>query len=82
MLNLNRLDNENERQYLWRVGKYVDEGLCTWREITPTINKLWRENEEDYRDESAYRKPRASAKAYYEDVFEPMMGNNDFFSEM
>ena len=81
MLDLSRHENENERQYLWRVGKYVEDGKCTWKEITPTINKIWRENEEDYRDESAYRKPRASAKAYYEDVFSHMI-SDDYSKEI
>lgn len=81
MLDLSRHENENERQYLWRVGKYVEDGKCTWKEITPTINKIWRENEEDYRDESAYRKPRASAKAYYEDVFSHMI-SDDYYKEI
>ena len=80
-MDLSRHENENERQYLWRVGKYVDEGKCSWKEITPTINKLWRENEEEYRDESAYRKPRASAKAYYEDVFSHMI-DGEYLNEI
>ena len=80
-MDLSRHENENERQYLRRVGKYVDEGKCSWKEITPTINKLWRENEEEYRDESAYRKPRASAKAYYEDVFSHMI-DGEYLNEI
>lgn len=80
-MDLSRHENENERQYLWRVGKYVDDGKCSWKEITPTINKLWRENEEEYRDESAYRKPRASAKAYYEDVFSHMI-DGEYLNEI
>lgn len=48
-------------------------GKCSWKDITPTINEQWREDEEHYRDESAYRKPWQNAKAYYEEVFSKMM---------
>lgn len=66
---------ENERQYIWRVSQYVSEGKITWRELADIINEKWRDSEEDYRDESAYRKSVASARAYYEDVFSKMIGS-------
>ena len=68
-------ENETEREYIWRVGKYVSEGKITWKELANIINEKWRDSEEEYRDESAYRKPFQSAKSYYEDVFSKMISN-------
>lgn len=67
--------NETEREYIWRVGQYVSEGKISWKELAPIINEKWRCSEEEYRDESAYRKPFQSASAYYEDVFSKMISN-------
>jgi len=66
-------NDENERQYIWRVGQYVKQGKITWKELSPIINEKWRDSEDEYRDESAYRKPFRSAENYYEDVFSKMM---------
>lgn len=66
-------NDENERQYIWRVGQYVKQGKITWKELSPIINEKWRDSEDEYRDESAYRKPFQSAENYYEDVFSKMM---------
>lgn len=41
-----------------------------------------RNDESEYRDESAYRKPYQSAKAYYEDVFAPMMQGDEYLKEV
>ena len=68
-------ENETERQYIWRVGKYVLEGKITWKELANIINEKWRNSEDEYRDESSYRKPYQSASSYYEDVFSKMIGN-------
>ena len=53
---LERKEGETEIQYLWRIGKMVDAGkIGSWKDITPTLNKQLREDDEYY-DESAYRK--------------------------
>lgn len=73
---LKRKDGENERQYLWRVGQYIDSGkFQNWKEITPIINKEWRDDESDYKEESAYRKAYQYSKAFYEDVFSHMISD-------
>jgi len=72
-MNFNRLENENERQYIWRTSKAVDNGELSWREFANKVNEVWREDESEYRDESAYRKPLQAAKSYYEDVFSNMI---------
>ncbi|MEG0898429.1 MAG: hypothetical protein RSF40_01800 [Oscillospiraceae bacterium] len=80
---MKRLDGENERQYLWRVGQLVDNGeYQNWKEIAPIINAQWREDESTYRDESAYRKPVQYAKGFYEDVFAPMMQGDEYLQQL
>lgn len=74
-MNFKRLENENERQYIWRTSKAVDSGELSWKEFADKVNAEWRTDESEYRDESAYRKPLQGAKAYYEDVFSKMISN-------
>lgn len=66
-------ENETEREYIWRVGKYVSEGKVTWKELASIINEKWRDSEDEYRDESSYRKPFQSASSYYDEVFSKMI---------
>lgn len=74
ILDLTKNENENERQYLWRIGGYIKTGhIKNWKEITPILNEQLRVDESEYRDESAYRKPVQYAEAYYEDVFSKMI---------
>lgn len=76
LIDFKRRDGENENQYLWRIGKFVDEGKATWKELAPLINEQWREDESEWRDESAYRKKYQYSKAFYEDVFAGMSDNS------
>ena len=41
-----RLDNENEEQFLWRIGQAKDNGLLdlSWEEIADIVNKEFRED--------------------------------------
>lgn len=68
MVELKRLENENEEQYIWRVAQAKDAGLIdmNWEELADNINKECRDCEEEYRSEAAYRKPYQQAKRYYE----------------
>lgn len=63
-----RLDDENERQFLWRLGQAKDNGLVdfNWEEIADIMNKEFREDVSEYRSEAAYRKPYQQAKQFYE----------------
>lgn len=63
-----RLDNENEEQFLWRIGQAKDNGLLdlSWEEIADIVNKEFREDISEYRSEAAYRKPYQQAKRFYE----------------
>ena len=70
MVDVKKRAGENERQYIWRIGQMIDKGeISSWKEVAPIINAEWREDESEYRDESAYRKPYQYAKGFYEDVF-------------
>lgn len=69
-INLEKQANENEEQYLWRIGKLVDSGSINgWKSAAELMNKQWREDETVYRDESAYRKKYNAAKLFYNNVF-------------
>ena len=62
-----RLDDENERQFLWRLGQAKDNGLVdfSWEEIADIMNKEFREDVSEYRSEAAYRKPYQQALKCY-----------------
>lgn len=77
---LERKEGETEIQYLWRVGKLVESGkVGSWKEITPTLNQQLRE-EDEYYDESAYRKKYQTAKKFYDEIFS-QQGDEDFKKE-
>lgn len=68
LLDLQKRENENEEQYIWRLGQAKDKGLIEmdWTELSEIINKECRNDETEYRTEAAYRKPYQQAKKYYE----------------
>lgn len=77
MVDLKKQPEENERQYLWRIGQYIKSGQVeSWKAITPIINEQCRSDISEYRDESAYRKPVQYAEGFYEDVFSKMIGDD------
>ena len=55
---LRHLPNETEEECLWRIGNAKRDGFldCTWIEIAEFMNKTFRESEDEYYCESAYRK--------------------------
>lgn len=69
--NLKKRDDENENQYLWRVGNMIDDGYYkNWTEVLSDVNySLYNEDNNCYKGESAYRKRYAAAKQFYKDVF-------------
>ena len=68
MTELKRRSNENEEQYIWRVAQMKDAGILDmqWDELAEYINKECRDDEDEYRSSSAYRKPYQQAKRFYE----------------
>lgn len=70
MIDLKKRVDENEYQYLYRMGQLVDSGKVeNWRSITPIINEQLRDDTSEYRDESAYRKGYQAARTYWNNVF-------------
>lgn len=67
-MSFERLEGENEEQFIWRIGQAKDSGFLdlSWTEIADIINKEFRETDEEYRAESAYRKPYSQAKRFFE----------------
>lgn len=67
-MTLERNENENECQYLWRIGIAKDAGQIDmdWDEIGDLINKEFRTDESEYRTSSAYRKVYQYAKRMWE----------------
>ena len=63
-----RNENENEEQFIWRIGQAKENGLidADWDEIGEIINKEFRSDESEYRTSSAYRKLFQYAKKMYE----------------
>lgn len=63
-----RLENENEEQFLWRIGQAKDNGIIdlSWEEIASVMNKEFRDDVSEYLSEAAYRKPYQQAKRFYE----------------
>ncbi len=55
---LRRLENETEEECLWRIGNSKRDGFLdnTWVEIADFMNKTFRDGEDEYYCESAYRK--------------------------
>lgn len=74
LINLHKSDAENELQYIWRLGQAKDNGSLemTWKELTEVLNKELRP-EDEYWQESAYRKKYSQAKMFYDEVFSQMV---------
>lgn len=78
------MQGENEEQFIWRLGQLKDSGMIDldWNQLANIINKEFRSDESEYRNESAYRKPYQQAKRYYEsDVFK-RYGDNSYIQEL
>lgn len=79
MIDVKRKPDENEQEYLWRIGQAIRNGeIESWRSITPVINQEWRSDISEYRDESAYRKPVKYAELFYDNVFSKDIGGDEY----
>ena len=76
---LQRQPNENESQYIWRVGQAKDSGLIdnTWEDLAPILNTQCGISEEDFRGSSAWRKRYRVMQQAWDDVF----SKNNFTDE-
>ena len=69
-VSLQRLDNELEEQYLWRVGQMIDAGqFDNWASINSVVNMQLGYEEDKWRDESTFRKKYQTAKRFYNTIF-------------
>ena len=71
---LQKLSDENESQYIWRIGQAKDSGLldATWEQLTPRLNSELGIDETEWRGESAFRKKYRVMQQAYDDVFSKM----------
>ena len=85
MFNLNRLENENEEQFIFRLGQAKDSGQLdmSWDEIADVINKEFRADESEYRTSSAYRKPYQYAVQFLQrNAFGLSKNEDEYFAEL
>ena len=68
---LKKLTDENEDQYIWKVGQAKDAGLIdsTWEELTPRLNAELGIEETEWRGSSAFRKAYRWMQRAYDNVF-------------
>ena len=84
-ISLEKLPNENEEQFIWRLGQAKDSGIIDldWNEIADIINKQFREDESEYRSEAAYRKKYQYAKIFYEaNVFKQYADEDSYIKQL
>ena len=80
-----KLPDENEEQFIWRIGQAKDAGIIDleWTEIADIINKQFREDESEYRSEAAYRKPYQQTKRFFESgVFKQYKTDDAYIKEL
>lgn len=80
---LKKRDNENEAQYIFRLGQLKDSGTITdtWESINPTINRELGIEEENWRDVSSFRKRYRNYLDAYEQIFSKEQFTTDQVSE-
>lgn len=80
---LKKRDNENEAQYIFRLGRLKDSGTITdtWESINPTINRELGIEEENWRDVSSFRKRYRNYLDAYEQIFSKEQFTTDQVSE-
>ena len=68
---LKKLPEENEDQYIWKVGQAKDCGLidATWEELTSRLNTELGIEETEWRGTSAFRKAYRWMQRAYDNVF-------------
>lgn len=79
-----KLENENYHSYIWRMDSLIKSGKYkNWTEITPFVNKeLFKDDDTQYRDESAYRKAVKYARDFYEAGVFNRFDEEEYFKEL
>lgn len=76
MIDIKKLPEETEEQFLWKVGQMVDSGkIESWASINDIVNKELGIDEDKWRDESSFRKRYQAAKKFYDGCFSKMESN-------
>ena len=67
IFNLQRINNENEEQFIWRLGQAKDDGILnmSWSELADIINHEFRTDGENYFSGDTYRKSYSQVKKFY-----------------
>lgn len=67
MFDVKRQPNENEQQYLWRLGNAKDSGILdmNWSSICSLMNSEFADHDRPF-GEAAWRKPYQMAKKFYD----------------
>lgn len=75
---------ENESQYIWRIGQAKDAGLIdvTWSELSPTLNQELNIDETEWRGESAWRKKYRVMQQAWDDVFSKQQFSDDHLDDL
>lgn len=81
---LKKLPNENEAQYIWKVGQAKDSGRISnsWEELAPILNAELGIDETEARGESAFRKKYRVMQQAWDDVFSKSQFSESQLSEM
>lgn len=81
---IKRLENENEEQFLWRLGQAKDSGTLdlSWDEIADIMNREFREDETEYLSAAAYRKPYQQAKRFLESGVFDSISHDTYIEEL
>lgn len=84
IITITRKDNENEEQFIWRLGQMKDSGeiVLSWPEIADIVNREFRADESEYRVESAYRKPYQYTKRYFEAGAFNQLNEDEYIKEL
>ena len=81
---LKKLSDENEGQYIWRIGQAKDAGLVneTWEQLSPRLNTELGIDETEWRGESAWRKRYRVMQQAYDDVFSKQQFANEHLDDL
>lgn len=73
MIEIKKLPEETEEQFLWKVGQMVDSGkIESWSSVNEIVNKELGIDEDKWRDESSFRKRYQAAKKFFDGCFSKM----------
>lgn len=83
-MDFKRRENENEEQFIWRIGRAKDDGLLDmdWDEIGEIVNREFRPDETEYKTSSAYRKIYQYAKKMWEAGVFNEMSEDSYIKEL